>query len=100
MPSNTTVRFEELGGFFQDQRWMHMHHVLRSLGITFCKLGHRGIEAALAILEEEGFMRKECYVLSTLLLIFRYMYYVNTQGSCMQTLRNHHRVISSISSSD
>jgi hypothetical protein len=38
---------------------MHMHHVLRSQGITFHELGHRGREAALASLEEQGFSREE-----------------------------------------
>jgi len=41
-----SVRLEELGGFFRDQRWRHMHDVVRSQG---------------------------CYVLSTLVLIFSYM---------------------------
>jgi hypothetical protein len=54
-----SVRIEELAGFYRDQRWMHMHDVLRSQGITFQELGHRGIEAALAILEAEGITRKE-----------------------------------------
>jgi hypothetical protein len=52
-------RLEELPGFFCDQRWMHMHAVLRSQGITFCELGHRGREAALDSLEAEGFSREE-----------------------------------------
>ena len=54
-----SVRLEELGGFFHDQRWMHMHHVLRSQGITFHELGHQGGEAALASLEAQGFSREE-----------------------------------------
>ena len=48
-----SVRLEELGGFFRDQRWMHMHNVLRSRGITL------GIESAVALFEEEGLTRKE-----------------------------------------
>jgi hypothetical protein len=58
-----SARFEELAGFFRDQRWMHMHQVLRSQGITFEELGRRGgeasIEANVAILAEEGFSREE-----------------------------------------
>ncbi len=54
-----SVRLEELGGFFRNQHWMHMHDVLRSRGITFHELGHRGLETSLAILEVEGFRRKE-----------------------------------------
>ena len=54
-----SVRLEVLGGFFRDQHWMHMHDVLRSRGITFHELGHRGLETSLAILEAEGFRRKE-----------------------------------------
>ena len=54
-----SVRFEELGGFFRDQRWMHMHHVLRSQGITFYKLDHPGLKAALTILKVDGYTRKE-----------------------------------------
>ena len=54
-----SARVEELAGFFRDQRWMHMHAVLRSQGITFEELGHRGIEASLAILEAQGFSREE-----------------------------------------
>ena len=38
---------------------MHMHDVLRGLGITFHELGHRGIEAAIAILKDEGLTREE-----------------------------------------
>jgi hypothetical protein len=48
-------RLEELAGFFRDQRWMHMHQVLRSQGITFQELGHRGREAAIASLERQGY---------------------------------------------
>ncbi len=48
-----SVRLEELAGFFRE------HDVLRGLGITFQELDHRGLEAALAILEAEGFPRKE-----------------------------------------
>ena len=33
--------------------------MLRGQGITFQELDHRGLEAALAILEAEGFPRKE-----------------------------------------
>ena len=51
----SSVRLEELGGFFHDQHWMHMHHVLRSQCITFHELGHQGGEAALASLEAQGF---------------------------------------------
>jgi len=47
-----SVRLEELGGFFRDQRWMHMHDVLRSQGM----LGCCGCEGALASLEAQGFM--------------------------------------------
>jgi hypothetical protein len=58
-----SARVEELAGFFHDQRWMHMHQVLRSQGITFEELGRRGgeasIEANVAILAEEGFSREE-----------------------------------------
>jgi hypothetical protein len=58
-----SARVEELAGFFRDQRWMHMHQVLRSQGITFEELGRRGgeasIEANVAILAEEGFSREE-----------------------------------------
>jgi hypothetical protein len=58
-----SARVEELAGFFHDQRWMHMHQVLRSQGITFEELGRRGgeasIEANVAILVEEGFSREE-----------------------------------------
>jgi hypothetical protein len=54
-----SVRLEELGGFFRDQRWMHMHDVLRGQGFTFQELGHQGGEAALAILKDEGFTREE-----------------------------------------
>jgi len=54
-----SVRLEELGGFFCDQRWRHMQDVLRSWGITFQKLGHQGLETFLAILEAEGITRKE-----------------------------------------
>ena len=46
------VRLEELGGFFRDQRWMHMHDVLRSQGM----LGCCRCEGALASLEAQGFM--------------------------------------------
>ena len=52
-------RLEELAGFYHEQCWMHMHDVLRSQGITFHELGHRGIEAALAILEAQRFSREE-----------------------------------------
>jgi hypothetical protein len=38
---------------------MHMHHVLRSQGITFHELGHQGREAALASLEAQGFSQEE-----------------------------------------
>jgi hypothetical protein len=48
-------RLEELAGFYRDQRWMHMHAVLRSQGITFEELGRRGRLAALASLEAQGF---------------------------------------------
>ncbi len=54
-----SFRLDELAGFFQDQRWMHMHHVIRSQGINFQELGHRGQEAVLAILADEGYTRKE-----------------------------------------
>ena len=54
-----STSFEELVGFYHNQRWMHMHAVLRGQGITFQELGHRGIEAALAILEAQGFSREE-----------------------------------------
>jgi hypothetical protein len=54
-----SVRLEEIGGFFCDQRWRHMQDVLRSWGITFQKLGHQGLETSLAILEAEGITRKE-----------------------------------------
>jgi hypothetical protein len=55
-----SARVEELAGFYHDQRWMHMHHVLRSQGISFQELGHRGLEANVAILlAEEGFSREE-----------------------------------------
>ena len=50
-----SARLDELGGFFRDQRWMHMHDVLRGLGITFHELGHRGRRGALASLETQGF---------------------------------------------
>jgi hypothetical protein len=50
-----SARVEELAGFFRDQRWMHMHQVLRSQGITFEELGHQGREAALASLERQGY---------------------------------------------
>jgi hypothetical protein len=46
-----SVRLEELTGFFRDQRWMHMHDVLRGLGITFHELGRQGQAAARASLE-------------------------------------------------
>jgi hypothetical protein len=36
-----------------------MHYVLRSQGITFHELGHRGREAALDSLKAEGFTREE-----------------------------------------
>jgi hypothetical protein len=49
-----SARVEELAGFFRDQRWMHMHSVLRSQGITFEELGRQGREAALAFLERQG----------------------------------------------
>jgi hypothetical protein len=48
-----SVRLEELAGFFRE------HDVLRGQGITFQELDHRGLEAALAILEAERFPRKE-----------------------------------------
>ena len=54
-----SVRLEELGGFFRDQHWRHMHDVLRSRGITFHELGHQGLEASLAILEAEEITRRE-----------------------------------------
>jgi hypothetical protein len=58
-----SARVEELAGFYRDQRWMHMHAVLRSQGISFEELGRRGgeasIEANVAILAEEGFSREE-----------------------------------------
>ena len=50
-----SARVEELAGFFRDQRWMHMHDVLRSQGITFEELGQRGRLAALASLAAQGF---------------------------------------------
>ena len=50
-----SARVEELAGFYRDQRWMHMHDVLRSQGITFKELGRRGRLAALASLEAQGF---------------------------------------------
>ena len=50
-----SVRLEELGGFFRDQRWMHMHDVLRGQGMTFHELGHRGRRGALASIEAQGF---------------------------------------------
>jgi hypothetical protein len=50
-----SVRLEELGGFFRDQRWKHINTVLRGLGITFQELGHRGRGGALASLEAQGF---------------------------------------------
>jgi hypothetical protein len=52
-------RLKELAGFYRDQRWMHMHAVLRDRDINFHELGHRGCEAALASLEVQGFSRKE-----------------------------------------
>jgi hypothetical protein len=58
-----SARVEELAGFFRDQRWMHMHAVLRSKGITSTEFARRGgersVEAALAILAEDGFSREE-----------------------------------------
>ena len=54
-----SVRLEELGGFFRDQRWMHMHAVLRAQGIDYEELGRRGREAALDSLVAEGFSREE-----------------------------------------
>ena len=36
-----------------------MHNVLRSQGITFHELGHRGCKAALASIKVQGFMREE-----------------------------------------
>jgi hypothetical protein len=54
-----SARVEELAGFFRDQRWMHMHDVLRSQGITFQELGHRGREAAIASLERQGYTGDE-----------------------------------------
>ena len=54
-----SARVEELDGFYRDQCWKHMHAVLRSQGITFKELGHRGNEAAIAILKDEGFTREE-----------------------------------------
>jgi hypothetical protein len=54
-----SARVEELAGFFRDQRWMHMHQVLRGLDINYHELGHRGLEASLVILEAEGFSREE-----------------------------------------
>ena len=66
-----SARVEELAGFYRDQRWKHMHDVLRGQGITFEELGRRGgkaggkagrkanIEAIVAILEAEGFTRIE-----------------------------------------
>jgi hypothetical protein len=50
-----SARVEELAGFDRDQRWMHMHDVLRSQGITFKELGRQGCLAALASLEAQGF---------------------------------------------
>jgi hypothetical protein len=56
-------RLQELAGFFRDQRWMHMHNVLRSQGITFEEQGRRGgeasIKAIVASLEADGFTRSE-----------------------------------------
>ena len=54
-------RLEELGDFFLNQAgyWIQMHYVLRSQGITFHELGHRGREAALDSLKAEGFTREE-----------------------------------------
>ena len=49
----------KLGGFFRDQRWRHMHNVLRSRGITLQELGHQGLEASMAILQTEGITRRE-----------------------------------------
>ena len=54
-----SVRLVELGGFFRDQRWRHIHDVIRSQGITFHELGHQGLEASLAILKAEGITRRE-----------------------------------------
>ena len=53
------VSLRELGVFFQDQCWMHMYHVLRSQGITFHELGHRGREATLVSLKAQGISREE-----------------------------------------
>ena len=36
-----SARVEELAGFYRDQRWKHMHDVLRGQGVTFEELGHR-----------------------------------------------------------
>jgi len=52
-------RLEELGGFFRDQHWMHIHNVLRGQGITFQELGHQVCEAALYTFEAKGFSREE-----------------------------------------
>ena len=54
-----SARVEELASFYCDQRWMHMHTVLRALGITFEELGGQGREAALDSLVAEGFSREE-----------------------------------------
>jgi hypothetical protein len=54
-----SVRLEELGDFYKNQRWRHMHDVLRSRDINYHELGHRGLEAAVAILKDEGFTREE-----------------------------------------
>jgi hypothetical protein len=50
-----SARVEELAGFFRDQRWMHMHAVLRSQGISYEELGRRGRGGALASLYAQGY---------------------------------------------
>jgi hypothetical protein len=52
-------RLEKLAGFFRDQRWMHMHQVLRSQGITLKELGRRGCGGALASIEAQGFTEED-----------------------------------------
>ena len=44
---------------YPDRLIIHMHHVLRSKGITFQELSHRGCETALDSLKAQGFSRKE-----------------------------------------
>ena len=54
-----SARVEELASFYRDQRWMHMHAVLRAQGFDFEELGRRGREAALDSLVAEGFSQEE-----------------------------------------